>query len=593
MKNKIGKKTKSHLERGLGGLGVSPGIAFGTAYVRERGAADIPQYRVPKAKLSKEKQRLLMAVELAKKQIQKLGLQASKISGSDGEEIAVLFDAYHSMLEDSRLIRGAKQRIIEDQLNAEAAVQAEVHDIAGRFQSMDDVYIAARVDDIRELGFRIITNLIKSPGKVSQVLPKGSIILAENLTPADMAQINPDDIKAVAAEFGGADGHTAIMARALGIPTVLGAADLLTNVSNGTRLIVDGSRGQVILNPTPETVTRYEHRRSEMRRQVRRLERLRNLDCLTRDGAAVTLQANLELPIEMTLIKQAGAAGIGLLRSEFLFMNRDQPPDEDEQYNSLKQLVQRMDGRPVTIRTLDISSEKPAPDLTAGINEEAMSALGLRGIRLSLIQTHVLEAQFRAILRVARYGNIRILLPMVTTPSEVVRAHEIMQKQAKRLKRRGEKIPEKLPLLGVMIEVPGAALGADALARVSDFFAIGSNDLTMYTLAIDRANEHVAHMFNSLHPAVLRLIQCSAEAAFRARIPVSICGEMAGDPRFTALLLGLGLRDLSMAASNILRVKSRVREMDLTAATHRARLIMDQVDAGRITMLVDDFNGLS
>ena len=182
---------------------------------------------------------------------------------------------------------------------------------------------------------------------------------------------------------------------------------------------------------------------------------------------------------------------------------------------------------------------------------------------------------------------------MVTTTSEVVRAHEIMQKQAKRLKRRGEKIPEKLPLLGVMIEVPGAALGADALARVSDFFAIGSNDLTMYTLAIDRANEHVAHMFNSLHPAVLRLIQCSAEAAFRARIPVSICGEMAGDPRFTALLLGLGLRDLSMAASNILRVKSRVREMDLTAATHRARLIMDQVDAGRITMLVDDFNGLS
>ncbi len=222
-----------------------------------------------------------------------------------------------------------------------------------------------------------------------------------------------------------------------------------------------------------------------------------------------------------------------------------------------------------------------------------MSALGLRGIRLSLEKTEVLETQFRAILRVARYGHIRVLLPMVTAPSEVIRTQEIMEKQARRLRRRGEKIPDKLPPIGVMIEVPGAALAADGLSRVSDFFAIGSNDLTMYTLAIDRANRYVAHMFDSLHPAVLRLIQFSAEAAFRARIPVSICGEMAGDPRFTALLVGMGFRDLSMAPSNILRVKNRVRGMDSSAASHRARLIMDQTDKGRITMLLDDFNALA
>ncbi|MFQ5763945.1 MAG: putative PEP-binding protein, partial [Rhodospirillales bacterium] len=249
--------------------------------------------------------------------------------------------------------------------------------------------------------------------------------------------------------------------------------------------------------------------------------------------------------------------------------------------------------RPVTVRTLDVGAEKPVSALLDGIDESAVSTLGLRGIRLSLAQTDVLEIQFRAILRAANNGDIRILLPMVSTVAEIRRAREILKTAAAKLRRRGARIPDPLPPMGTMIEVPGAALAADALAQVSDFLAIGSNDLTMYTLAIDRGNEHVAHLFDPLHPGVLRLIQFTAGAALRARIPVSICGEMAGDPRYSALLLGLGIRDLSMTPSNIPRVKQRIREMDIAAANHRAGVIMDQVDAGRIAMLLDDFNALA
>jgi phosphoenolpyruvate-protein phosphotransferase (PTS system enzyme I) len=274
-------------------------------------------------------------------------------------------------------------------------------------------------------------------------------------------------------------------------------------------------------------------------------------------------------------------------------MNRDDIPSEDEQTEMLMTVIGDMGDRPVTVRTLDVGAEKPVAALLNGIDEGAVSTLGLRGIRLSLAQSNVLELQFRAILRAANRGRVRILLPMVSNVAEVRKAREVLKRAAAKLRRRRVKIPRQLPPVGVMIEVPGAALAADALARTSDFFAIGSNDLTMYTLAIDRGNEHVAHLFDSLHPGVLRLIQFSASAALRARIPVSICGEMAGEPRYAALLLGLGIRELSMTPSSIPRVKQRIREMDLAAANRRASAIMDQVDPGRIATLLDDFNALA
>ncbi len=580
-------------EQHFNGVGVASGIAIGKAYVRESGAVDVPERRITKKQIKAEQERLGGAVKLARRQIRRLQSRIAAKTDAAAEELGFLLDAYLQMLQDSRLVRGAKTRIAEHQINAEAAVNAEVADIAEVFQAMDDSYIAGRIDDIREVGNRLQRNLTKTPGKQFSAIPRGAIVVAEQLTPADTAQLDPERIAGAATMLGSAEGHTAIMARALGLPTVLGAAGLMEGIKTGDDIIVDGMAGRVIVNPSAKTIQAYERRRSEHIKVTRRLDRLRNLPAVTRDDTHVTLQANVELPIEMNMVIHSGAEGVGLLRSEFMFMNRETIPTEDEQVASLKSVIDVMGKRPVTVRTLDVGAEKPVAALLKGIEDGAVSNLGLRGIRLSLAQPDVLETQFRAILRAANSGPVRILLPMVSTVSEVRRAREVLKKAAAKLRRRGVALPDTLPPIGVMIEVPGAALAADSIAQVSDFLAIGSNDLTMYTLAIDRGNEHVAHLFDPLHPGVLRLIQFAAGAALRARIPISICGEMAGDPRYSALLLGMGIRELSMAPSNIPRVKKRIREMDMAAANHRAGIIMDQIDSGRIAMLLDDFNALA
>ncbi|MGH7095924.1 MAG: putative PEP-binding protein, partial [Stellaceae bacterium] len=288
-----------------------------------------------------------------------------------------------------------------------------------------------------------------------------------------------------------------------------------------------------------------------------------------------------------------GAMGLGLVRSEFLYMNRDDLPGEDEQHEIFAALVRGMGGLPVTLRTLDLGGEKFARALSGLATEAANPALGLRAIRLSLKERSLLDAQLAAMLRAAADGSLRILLPMISTVGEIRQVREAMEQVARRLRRRGVRVPRTLPPLGAMIEVPGAALAADALAGEADFFAIGTNDLVQYTLAIDRSDERVAHLYNPLHPGVLRLIQFAVEAAIRRRIPISICGEIAGDPRYTALLLGLGLRELSMSPRSIPRVKQRIRSLDSVAATRRARAIMDQSDSGRIAALLDDFNALA
>ena len=580
-------------EQNFDGLGVAVGIAIGPAYVRQSGAVDVSERKILKKEIAAEKKRLNVAIRLGRRQIRRLQTRAKAKSGANGEELIYLLDAYLHMLQDSRLVRGAENRIANDQINAEAAVKAEIAAIAEVFQAMDDSYIAARIDDIREVGNRLLRNLTKTPVKPFSAVPEGSIIVADQLTPADTAQLDPELVAGAAAMGGSAEGHTAIMARALGLPTVLGAAGLIGAVRTGDTIIVDGNTGPVVVNPTPKTIAAFERRRAKHLKQTRRLERLRSLPAITRDDTEVVLQANVELPIEMSMVTHAGAAGIGLLRSEFLFMNREDIPTEDEQVEQLKSVISVMGKRPVTVRTLDVGAEKPVAALMNGIEDGAVSNLGLRGIRLSLAMPDVLETQFRAILRAANSGTVRILLPMISAVTEVRQARDLLKKAAGQLTRRGIRIPDPLPPLGVMIEVPGAALAANALAQHSDFFSIGSNDLIMYTLAIDRGNEHVAHLFNPLHPGLLRLLQFTADAALRARIPIAICGEMAGDPRYTALLLGLGIRELSMTPSNIPLVKQRIREMDLAGANHRAEVIMDQVDSGRIAMLLDDFNALA
>ncbi len=570
------------------GLGVGRGIAIGALYLHDAGLVSVPEFRIPQSRVEAERTRFTEAAGRAAKQVGKLQAKARQLPGAAGEELGYLLDAYLQMLKGSRLVRGVDRRIGEQRINAEAAVQQEINEIIQGFAAMEDAYLAARMDDIREVGRRLLRNLTKQDYKPFSQLPKDAVILAEELTPADTALLDPTRVAGFATVFGGAESHTAIMARALGLPAVLGVAGLMKGLRQGAMVIVDGSAGRVVVNPTQDTLADYRKRRADFLRDQRRLGRLRRLPAVTTDGVEINLQANMELPQEGGAILAAGASGIGLLRSEFLYMNRSDVPSEDEQAAAFTTLIKQMDGRPVTIRTLDVGNDKVAGGLDMA--PCANPALGLRAVRLSLSRPELLEAQLAAILRAGAHGPVRILLPMVVTTDELLAVRAVLERVVKRLKRKGVKIADPLPPIGVMIEIPGAALAADSLAGLADFFAIGTNDLTQYTLAIDRADEAVAHLYNPLHPAVLRLIQFAAEAALRARIPVSVCGEMAGDPRFTALLLGLGLRDLSMSAPNIPRVKQRIRSLDLVAATRRARVIMDQSDTARIAQLLDDFN---
>lgn len=572
------------------GLGVSPGIAIGPAFRHESGEVAVRKYAIGAGDVEAERERLRSALDKALRQLSKLKSKSAGLPPSAAEEVGYLLDAHAQMLSNSRLVRGVDRRIREDRINAEAAVQAEVAAIAQDFQSMDEPYLSARVQDVREVGARLLRNLTKTPFQAFKHLPEGSIIVAEEITPADTALMDPERIAGFATIYGGAESHTAIMARSLGLPAVLGTAGLIGAVRTGDIVVVDGDAGRVVVHPSAATLDAYERRRLEQARAARQLTRLSKVPAVTRDGVEITLQANIELPREVAAARTVGAMGIGLLRTEFMFMNRDEVPSEDEQYEVLAEIVKGMGGRPVTIRTLDVGGEKIASALGQDIAPGPNPALGMRAIRLSLHQPDLLEPQLAAILRAGAHGPVRVLLPLVTTPAEVREVRSVLARVARRLVRRGLDIADPLPPLGAMIEVPGAALAADALARVCDFFAIGTNDLTMYTLAIDRGDERVAHLFNPLHPAVLRLIQIATEAALRNRIPVSLCGEMAGDPRATGLLIGLGIRELSMATVRLLRVKQRIRALDLGAAETRARAIMDQSDPAKIVALLDDFN---
>ncbi len=579
-------------EHRFDGLGVSAGIAIGPAHVVERGLIDLPEYGLAEHEIAGEVARFEEAVAASAKQVRKLRGKASGLPGAAAEELSYLLDAHLQMLKSSRLVRGVIERIRRQHINAEAAVQAELGEIGQAFAEVSDRYLASRIDDVHEVGTRIVRNLSKVPYLAFSSLPQGAIIIAEEITPADTALMDPTKVGGFASALGGAEGHTAIMARSLGLPAVLGVPSLVTVARPGDLIIVDGTRGQVVINPSPETVGRYERRREALLRRQRQLDRLRGVAAITRDGHRIGLQCNLELPTELGLANAAGAEGIGLLRSEFMYMNRDQPPDEDEQYQALRTIVEGMAGRPVTVRTLDVGSDKLAYSLGEHLSPSVNPALGLRAIRLSLKVRPLLEAQIGAMLRANAHGPVRILLPMITTVGEVKAVRELIPRVARRLARNRIAIGKELPPVGVMIETPGAALAADALAQVSDFFSLGTNDLTMYTLAINRGDEQVAHLYDSLHPAVLRLIQFATVAAQRAGIPVNLCGEMAGNPRFTALLLGLGLRDLSMAAPSLPRVKQRILEIDLAEAGRRAEQIMQQSDSGVIAALIEDFNAL-
>ncbi len=585
-------------ERVLTGIAVSPGIAIGPLYPAREPELEMPAETVTPGGEAAELERLEDAIAKSHKQLDKLRARLSVLPEDSQAEIAPMLDAYTQMLTNSRLLRYSRKRITDRHVTAETAVHDEAEALASAMLAIrgeDAGSRQRRADEIRETGRRLLRNLTAAPFRNFANVPQGAILIAENLRPADAALIDPARIAGLATEEGGADGHTAIMLRALGVPAVLGAAGLMAAAKPGTVAVLDGATGRLTLEPTPHTLSEARRSVAAFTRERQRLARLRRLPAETTDFEPVELQGNLELLAELPLVAQSGAAGIGLFRTEFLFMNRETLPDEAAQTETYRTVVEAMDGDTVTIRVLDWGGEKDIDALVArGLVPDTMDhnpALGVRGLRLLLRQVDLFETQLAAILRASRAGPVRVLLPMVTTVSEVRAAREIYERVAKRLRRRGEKLPEKLPMLGIMIETPGAALSADALALEADFFAIGTNDLAMYTLAVDRAATEVADLYDPLHPAVLRLIQFATEAALRLRMPVSVCGEMAANPRLTPLLLGLGLRSFSMNASSVPRVKQAVRGVSIDDCARFARRVMEQSDPARIHELVKGFGG--
>ena len=588
-------------ERLFHGIAVSAGVAIGPVFGTTEPEAVITRQKIHASDTGAESARLDAAIAQSHKQLAKLRARLAVLPEESQAEIAPLIDAYIRMLGPSRLVRGVRQRIQETLLSAESAVMKEAAAIGDAIMaqaepglSVEDLAgLRRRSDEIREIARRLVRNLTRSPFRSFAGLPEGSILVAEALRPADAALLDPSRLAGVVTEEGGADGHTAVMLRALGVPAVLGVAGLAHAAEPGDIAIVDGIAGTVVLNPATLTLTAARKAVTAFARERQRYARLRRLPAVTLDGTAIELQANLELPVELPLIVQAGAVGIGLLRTEFLFMNRETIPDEATQTESYRTIVEAMHGDPVTIRVLDWGGEKEIEALNmAGVVPEIADtnpALGLRGIRLLLRQPQLLETQLAAILRASMAGPVRVLLPMVTTVGEVRATREIYERVARRLRRRGERIPEKLPPLGIMIETPGAALSADALALEADFFSIGTNDLTAYTLAVDRAESVVAMLYDPMHPAVLRLVQFATEAALRMRMPVAICGELAASPKLTPLLLGLGVRSLSMNASAVPKVKQMIRSVQIDACVRFARRVMEQGDPERIQAMVDGF----
>ncbi|AHJ62166.1 Phosphoenolpyruvate-protein phosphotransferase [Granulibacter bethesdensis] len=569
----------------LEGIGVSPGIAIGPVF----GVVEIeaPQERRPIAahEVEHERAQLSRAVEESRRQLEKLRQGLRELPEAGQEELSALIDVYQRMLANSRLVRGAHRRIETALVSAATAVVDEVEAtvaavLAPGGEWAERTMRARQASEIQEVGQRLLRTLASTPFRSFKAAPRGAVLVCEMLRPSDAALLDPAVIAGVVTEEGGADGHVAIMLRALGIPSVLGVPALMHTIRQLTvpglvlHMVLDGERGVVTVNPSNHTRQQAKQGLAAHQQEALVLAQLSRLPAVTTDGEAVLLQANIELPAELPQMVRSGAGGIGLLRTEFLFMNRESLPDLTTQIETYSHVIAAAEGEQVTIRVLDWGGEKESEALrTAGLlrsETEHNPALGLRGIRLLLAHPELLETQLTAILRAARdvraESRVRILLPMITTLQEMRTARTIYTRILHHEAWDGAALP-----LGAMIETPAAALIVEELAKESDFLAIGTNDLAMYTLAVDRGDAGLAGLYDPLHPALLRLIAACASAAARAGKPMSLCGEIAGNPAAIPVLLGLGFRQFSMGAGAVPRVKKAIRATSLDQARRAAQ----------------------
>jgi phosphotransferase system enzyme I (PtsI) len=567
------------------GVGVSSGIAIGHAHLVSHALLEVAHYVVPAHLVASEVQRFTDAIATVRADLENIRRQ---LPVNAPAELGSFVSTHLMILADKSLSEAPIDIIREEQCNAEWALKQQMDDLVEQFDEIEDEYLRERKFDVVQVVERVIKVLLGHPSQV--VLEKqesGMILVAHDLSPADAIQFKQHQFAAFITDVGGATSHTAILARSLNIPSIVALHRARDLIRDGEMIIVDGNLGVVIVSPDKNTLTEYRLRQEQWDIDQQKLKRLKLTKAVTLDGTQIDLHANIEIPEDVTQSKAAGATGVGLYRTEFLFMNRREWPSEDEQFEAYRRVTEAMKGMPVTIRTLDLGADKPAnPDEARTCTNPA---LGLRAIRLCLAEPHIFHSQLRAILRASHYGNVKLLIPMISTLSELRQARHMIERAKRSLLDQGIPFDNDIPV-GGMIEVPAAALKADIFARELDFLSIGTNDLIQYTLAIDRTDDTVAHLYNPLHPAVLQLIEMSIRAANKAGKPISVCGEMAGDPRLTRLLLGFGLRQFSMHPAHVLAVKRQVLQSSLPGLASTARRILANAEADRIEPLLDKLN---
>ena len=539
-------------ERILKGIAVSKGISQGTVFVYETGDVKVLPTPVPVIYLEEEVGRFLAALEKTKKELSNI---KERINAEIGSDFAQFLDAQILMLRDREMIKTVKKAIKSEKKNAEYIYHRVLAEYAGKLRSSKDQYLRERVADIWDVGTRVLRNLVGLTHASVVDVPKGSVLVAHDISPSEAALIDPGKVLGIAIEVGGRTSHTAITARALEIPAVVGVEGLLAKVEDGEKVILDGNRGIVVKSPTPGRIQFY---KGEMKKEIENKKMLSpycELPAKTRDGRQLDISANIEFFVEYTHAKKYGAMGIGLFRTEFLYLTRRGNPSEDEQFRVYNELAKKMKPDPVIIRTYDLGGDKMFSDY-----HEANPYLGWRAVRVSLDDVEFFKIQLRAILRASVNRNIRIMYPMISTFEEIKRANAVFEEVQKELKKEKVKFDDHVQV-GIMVETPSAAIMSQQLAAHVDFFSIGSNDLTQYVLAVDRGTERVSHLFDHFHPAVLRLIKQVVDAGHKAHIWVGICGELGADPLAIPLLIGLGIDELSMSPVAIPRAKMVLRAL--------------------------------
>jgi phosphotransferase system enzyme I (PtsI) len=564
-------------ERILHGIPVSPGVCRGRIVVLGKHSDAVPRYEVAASEVPGQLQRLEHALTETRKQI--LDVQR-RVSAAMGAKDAGIFDAHLLVLEDPTLVGEVTRLIEEKRVNAEHAFEQVAEKYAATLSAMEDEYLRERASDMRDVASRVLGNLVgRSDASILPHLTEPCIIISHDLTPSTTAQLDKKLVLGFATEVGSRTSHTAILARSLRIPAIVGLQDSSQRLESGQYVLLDGYNGHLILNPTDQTLFEYGQL---VRRQAdleRKLDLVRDQPSVTLDGVPIALSANVEHADDADAVRAGGAEGVGLFRTEYLFINRDTMPTEEEQYQEYRKVAAALNPQPIIIRTLDLGGDKLLSSLQ--VPAEMNPFLGWRAIRFCLQERHVFRAQLRAILRASAAGNVRLMYPMISGLPELLRANELLDQCKADLRAEHQPFNEALEV-GVMIEVPSAALIVDSLARRVKFLSLGTNDLIQYTLAVDRLNERVANLYEPTHPAILRLIKATADAAHTHGIWAGVCGEMAGDPAMVPLLLGLGITELSTAASLVPQIKFLIRRLKLEEARALAEFALNCESAAEI-----------